>query len=228
MTIFNQQEFVTFALDNDVVGFFNEPIRLASGRLSNCYVNWRSVMSDVFLTDKLSNFVIAYTMDSGLEPECFCGVPEGATKLGIITQYKWATTSPDYGKHSHALSMGRANPKRRDTIEDRLFVGKPRGKTIVLEDTTTTGNSLLATINNLTDAQVPIIAAFGLTDRMELRDDGLSAAQAVQRIGIPYFALSNAMELLPAAYRRQAPEVHIAVAVEKEFETYGIRPLSLR
>jgi len=43
-----------------------------------------------FLSDKLSDYVMAFVEDSGLQPDCFYGVPEGATKLGIITQYKWA------------------------------------------------------------------------------------------------------------------------------------------
>ena len=46
-----------------------------------------SIAKDVFLLDKLTDFVVSFTKKLSLEPDCFYGVPEGATKLGILTQY---------------------------------------------------------------------------------------------------------------------------------------------
>jgi len=48
MAKFNQEKFNQFILENKVVGFFEEPITLKSGRLSHWYVNWRNVAEDVF------------------------------------------------------------------------------------------------------------------------------------------------------------------------------------
>lgn len=181
MNRFNQDGFNGFVLDNGVVGFFETPIRLKSGRASNWYVNWRNVAEDVFLLDELTDYVIAFALDLGLEPDCFYGVPEGATKLGVLTQYKWARGSSDYAPHSHALPMGRGKPKDHGAPKDKYFVGEPRGKTIVLEDVTTTGGSLLTTIDSLTEAEIPIVAALGLTNRMELRMmDKVSSKQFYQ------------------------------------------------
>jgi orotate phosphoribosyltransferase len=226
MKQFNQEEFNKFILDNNVIGFFKEPVELKSGRTSSWYLNWRDIAEDVFLMNQLTDYVIAFTRDYGLEPDCFFGVHEGATKLGLLTQYKWAKDSPNYGPHTHTLAIGRGKPKDHGLPKDRYFLGYPKGKTIVLEDVATTGGSLLNTIDFLTEAEV--IAAFALTDRMELRDDGLTVKQAVESRGISYYALSNALQLLPEAYRRLNPGQDIARAVEEEFQRYGTHRLTLR
>jgi orotate phosphoribosyltransferase len=224
---FNQQEFNQFVLKNNVVGFFKEPIKLKSGRVSNWYVNWRNVAEDVYLLDKLTDYVIAFVKKIGLRPDCFYGVPEGATKLGIITQYKLAKQSPNYDIGSHTLPMGRAKPKDHGTPKDKFFVGQPIGKTIVLEDVTTTGSSLLTTIGSLSRADIKVIAAISLMNRMELRDDSKSVQQVMEEKGIPYFAMSNAFELLPLAYKKMNPGRVIADAIEEEFQRYGVKKLVL-
>ena len=116
--------------------------------------------------------------------------------------------------------MGRGKPKEHGAPKDKYFVGQPRGKTIIVEDVTTTGGSLLTTIDALADADVPVIAAFGLTNRMELRDDGKSVQQAVEAKDIPYHALSSAIQLLPEAYKRSKPGENIAKAIEEEFQKW--------
>lgn len=230
MAKFNQEKFNQFILENKVVGFFEEPITLKSGRLSHWYVNWRNVAEDVYLSDKLSDYVMAFVEDLGLQPDCFYGVPEGATKLGIITQYKWAKNSPNYGLGSHILPMGRGKPKDHGEPKDRFFLGQPKGKTVILEDVTTTGSSLLETIDNLTQAKIQIIAAIGLTNRMELggRYDGKSVKEAVEAKGVPYLQMSNALKLLPLAYEKLKPGEEIAKKVEEEFQEYGVEKLKLR
>ena len=227
MAKFNQEEFNQFILENEVVSFFEEPITLKSGRRSHWYVNWRNVAEDVFLLDKLTDYVFAFVEDLGLVPDCFYGVPEGATKLGVLTQYEWAKNSPNYGPGSHILPMGKGKPKDHGEPKDRFFLGQPKGKIIILEDVTTTGSSLLETIDNLKQTEAQIIAAIGLTNRMELRDDGKSVKEAVEEKGVPYLQMSNALELLPLAYERLKPREEIAKKVEEEFEKYGVEKLKL-
>ena len=74
-----QGKFVEFILERNVVGFFEKAIELRSGRMSNWYVNWRDVSADVFSLENLSEFVLSFTDCLELEPDCFYGVPEGAT-----------------------------------------------------------------------------------------------------------------------------------------------------
>ncbi|MEK6968807.1 MAG: hypothetical protein AABW48_00080 [Nanoarchaeota archaeon] len=228
MGAFNRESFNEFVLYNNVIGFSEQAIKLKSGRTSHWYADWRKVTRYVFQLEQLTEYIIALTHDLGLQPDCFYGVPEGATKLGMITQYNWAKLSPNYAPYSHILPMRREKPKEDEASKEKYFVGEPRGKTILLEDITATGSSLLATIDSLAEARVPIIAAICLTDRMELRDDGQSVQKAIESKNIPYFALSNALKLLPEAYQRLNPGEQVAKAIEEEFEKYGIEKLKLR
>ncbi len=123
MASFDQKAFDRFLLDNEVVGFFEKPIVLKSGRKSSWYVNWRKVAADVYLMDRLVDFLFAFVADQKLTPDIFYGVPEGATKLGVIATSRWARSQPAFGPESHALAMGRASretPWLLDALHDRL------------------------------------------------------------------------------------------------------------
>ena len=211
---------------------------MKSGRLSNWYVNWRTVTEDVYLSDCLTDYIIAFVKDcvkNGIlsdDPDCYYGVPEGATKIALLTQYKFAKSATDFGQGSHVLSMGRAKPKEHGVPKDRYFLGMPKGKTLVIEDVTTTGTSLLNTLDVLIAAEVPVMAALGLTNRMERRDDGLSVAEAIaqkQSNGQPvkYLQMSSAIDLLPQAFRLLNPGQAIAKALEEEFQKFGVEKLDL-
>lgn len=227
MGSFDKDKFISFILDNCVVGFFDQPITLKSGRKSNWYVNWRAVTSDVFLTDKLSDFLIAFVSELGLKYDGFFGVPEGATKIAIISSYKWARSQQGYGAGSHRLSMGRGKPKEHGAPKDKYFLGEPHENVIVVEDVTTTGGSLLATIDYIKQAGSNVVAAIGLTNRMELDNNGRSVADAVAAKGIKYYAMSEATDILPEAVKRFNPKVEIVKAIEKEFGQFGVKPLRL-
>lgn len=197
MLAFDRKKFISFIIENRVVGFFEKPVTLKSGRQSNWYVNWRTVSSDAFLLDRLSDFLIAFVSDLDLKPDSFYGVPEGATKLALISTYKLARAAKNFAPGSHALPMGRGKPKEHGAPADRFFLGEPKGRVVVIEDVTTTGSSLLSTLEQLSQAKVEIVAAVGLTNRMEKRDDGKSVAEAIAERGVKYYSLSDATELLP-------------------------------
>jgi len=224
---FNKEEFIRFILENNIVGFFKSPVKLSSGRESHWYVNWRNVLADAYLTEQVVKHVLDFVDDLGLKPGCFFGIPAGASKLGIMTQAEWARRSPDYGPGTHVLSMGREIPKEHGLPKDRYFVGEPAGNAVVLEDTTTTGRSLVSGIYSLEEAGFPVIAAITLTDRMELNDDRSSVTEVMEAKGISYYAMSNAFDLLPAAYRALNPGEDLARAVEREFFEHGIMPIKL-
>ncbi|MFX1316499.1 MAG: hypothetical protein ACFE9T_11585 [Promethearchaeota archaeon] len=216
-----QKEFNEFILKNDVIGFFEEPLRLKSNRLSYFYINWRNVSEDVFLIDKLTDYIITFVRYLNLNPDCFYGVPEGATKIGIITQYKWAKKQANYGSGAYILPMGRANPKDHGDPKDRFFLGMPKGNIIIIEDVTTTGGSLITTIRNLKENEVSIIAAIGITNRNELRDDGKSVEDAIREEGVNYYAMSNAIELIPQLKINK----DIAKHIERYFKKYGTKEI---
>jgi len=216
---FDQQKFNNFVLDQGIVGFFPRPIKLVSGRFSSWYVNWRNVAGDVFLLDQLSDFLLSFVASANLEFDCFYGTPDGATKLAVLAQYKWAKSQPNYADKHFCLPMGRKTPKDHGEAKDRFFVGAPEGKVIVLEDVTTTGGSLLKSVNNLLDAGIEVVAAIALTNRNELMDDGLHVSQALAKRGVNYLAMSEGVSLLPLALNR------IKGPILEEFKQYGQKEL---
>jgi len=225
---FDQNEFNRFVLENNILGFFKEPITLKSGRTSNWYFNWRNVSEDAFLMDQLTDYVLAFVEDKGIQVDCFYGVPEGATKVGVLSSFKLAKASGKFETGSHVLAMGRGKPKEHGQPKDRYFLGVPKGATVVLEDVTTTGGSLLRTLDALLEVGVSVSAAVGLTNRMEVRDDGKSVADAVAEKGVVYHSMGNALKLLPLVCEKLRPDEAIVEAIEKEFTEYGVEKLKLR
>jgi len=326
---FEKEKFYDFIVNHGIVKFSEKPIKLKSGRLSNWYVNWRTAANDVYLIDELTDYLLAFTREYNISPDCFYGVPEGATKFGIIAQYKYnpkgvilsekeklvALSLPkinkiseeilkniheeidcvygdpasvcreiaiitqynlvkraqNYRKDLRFLPMGRRKPKSHGLARDKYFVGEPFGKTLVLldnkerekeireqlralenvkireiieirkqlmsdefpervaiiEDVTTTGSSLLETIEKLGKNNITITAAIGLTNRNELRDNGKPVEEILEEKGVAYYAMSNALDLLPIAYRKQKPGEEIKKLVEEYFKKYGTEDIKL-
>jgi orotate phosphoribosyltransferase len=219
----NKDDFYKFIIRQGVIGFFDKPLKLKSGRLSYWYVNWRNVAEDAHSIDILSDYIIAFVKNLGLKPDCFYGVPEGATKLGIICQYKWAKSQPDFKRGAYKLTMGRARPKEHGDPKDKYFLGVPQGNLIILEDVTTTGGSLIESIERLKQIDLSIIAAIGLTNRNELRDDKKSVERAVNEKNVQYYAMSNAIDLLP----KLKPEKELAKKIEDYFKKYGVQEINM-
>jgi orotate phosphoribosyltransferase len=227
MSKFIPQQFNQFVLDNHVVGFFPEPIKLVSGRLSSWYVNWRTVAADVYLLDQVSDFVLAFAREHLQAVDCFYGVPEGATKLAVLCQYKWAKQQTDYAAGKYVLSMGRGKPKDHGDPKDKFFVGVPQGQVVILEDVTTTGGSLIKTATALHEAGITVTAALALTNRCERTDQGQTVAEALAELNVQYFAISNALELLPQIVAAQKPSSAIRESIVTEFQTYGEKEITL-
>jgi orotate phosphoribosyltransferase len=217
--MFDREEFINFAIENDVIGFGQ--VTLSSGEESYWYTNWRKISNDVFLIDRLSDFVIEFSKGLG-EISGFVGVPEGATKLGILTHFKWAGRQENYGKENYIFPMLRSQPKRHGKPEDRYFVGKPRNGVVLLEDVTTTGESLVRSIKDLFHSEVCGISAIGLMDRSEGR-----ATELLSQMDVPYTSMSTAREILPLAYKRLKPGKDIAEKISEEYERKGVEPIIL-
>lgn len=227
MVKFNQKKFNTFCIENNIIGFFADPITLVSGRTSSWYVNWRTIASDVYLIDALADFVIGFCEQHKIKVNCFYGTPDGATKLAVICQYKWATRQPDYGPHKYVLAMGRKKPKDHGEPKDRYFVGAPTGKVVVIEDVTTTSASLIKTIDTLQKAGTKVVAALALTSRNATTPDGKHVADVLKAKGVKYLALSNAVELLPLITKNTKISSTIRQSIIDEFEQYGEQKISL-
>lgn len=196
--MFDSIKFNEMIITNKIIGFFDKPIILKSGRQSYWYVNCRDLSNTYSLLDKTSSFVIDFLNDLDIEVDYVYGVPEGASKLAVIVNYKLGLQNK---KPLQKIIIGRGQPKTHGAPKDKYFIGDiaEQDRVIVLEDVTTTGGSLLSTISQLREAKVNIVAAVGLVNRMEKRDDGRSVEQAISEKGIPYYSLGNSLALLPIA-----------------------------
>jgi orotate phosphoribosyltransferase len=221
MMQYSKKDFLNFILAHDVVGFFDEPIRLSCGRYSSWYVNWRTVAEDVFLLDQLTDYVLAYTKEQDIIPDTYFGVSEGATKLGLVTQYKHALQTEDYMEGTHRLAMGRGKQKEHGAAKDRYFLGTPKDKTLVLEDVITTGDSLLKSITQLEQAGVRVMGALALTDRLEKGIYDSDNPESLATKDVLFHALIDAYTLLPAVFDAKRPPQYVRDNLNAEIEQYG-------
>lgn len=205
--MFNQQSFNEFVLQSGAISVYEEPLTLKSGRESYLYVNWRTVVADAFLLSKLVDFVLDFVESNNITFDTLYGVPEGATKLGVAAQLRHAMRQESFAKGSHVVAMGRAKPKEHGAPEDKYFVGAPEGKTLVVEDTITTGKSLFAELDKLKEQNVHVTGVLVLTDRCEVRTDGTTIYDELERRGVQVYSLSKAIELVPVSLRDASPEV---------------------
>ena len=220
-----------FAVEEGIIGFPEKPVKLNSGRESEWYVNWRKAAKDVCSMDFLTDVICFYIIKNKIDVKCIYGVPEGATPTALlatmkIAQWKGTNFRPEQGEYS--LAMGRGRPKNHGSPEDMYFICKPEGRTLILEDVTTTGDSLLRTIELLESANVEIAGTLSITDRLQKRNDGKSVEEAVRKAGYIHHALTTGPEMIKLAYDWKKIDEEKAEKIEKEFEKYGITPLTLR
>ena len=249
MGAFRQVSFNQFAVDNGVIEFRADPLQLNFLRLSHVYINWRTVMADVYLKSKLVKYVLEFIRDQGISARTFYGVPEGATKIGLFVQDRWAQSQKDYGKGAYTLAMGRGRQKEHGAEKDRSFLGTPEGPTVLVEDVSTTGFSGLRELYNLRRKGVEVVGMISLTDRMELTpiinidnkekveefssyyetlsgrkyEVPVGVPQLMADLGVRYYSLTNTFQLLPFAIKKFAPNMEIRKAVEEEFYRISVK-----
>ncbi len=227
MRRFNQEKFNQFIIENNVIGFFEKPVLLKSKRKSHFYINWRNVLEDAWLADKLSDFVLDFVKDLNLKVDCFLGIPEGATKLGILVQYKFAKKSKNFKKGKFVFPMLRAKPKEHGAEKDRYFLGVPKGKIVLLEDVTTTGSSIFEAIEKLEMVNLKPMAVISLTNRMEKTLDFKNPKEILKKKKVEFFEMSKATEILPLAIKKLKPKKEIVQKIIEEFEKFGVEKLKI-
>ena len=219
----SKQKFIDFIINNNVIGFPEQLVELKSGRTSPFYINWRTVAEDVFLLDTLTDFLISFIKHLQLEPDCFYGVPEGASKLAIITQFKWARLQENYRPGAFILPMGRGKPKNHGDPKDRFFLGFPKGDVILVEDVSTTGQSLIKSAEILQNLEVKIISVVGLTNREEISEDGQYFEDILLEKGLKYHAMSSVADIVS----HMSLNPNIIHQIETYYKKFGLREIRL-
>lgn len=224
--MFDKVKFNQFLIESNVIGFFEKPITLKSGRQSYWYANCRNLSNTLEMLDRTASFVIDF-IEENIEGDCIefdyvYGVPEGASKLAIIVSYKLGLKNK---KNDQKIVMGRGQPKPHGMPKDKYFIGDVNegDRVLVIEDVTTTAGSLLTTIKQLREAKINVVGALSLVNRMEKRDDGKSVEAALNELSVPYFPLGNAFNLLPLAREKYKPSKEIQEHIEAAFRMYGVK-----
>lgn len=203
---------------------------LASGQTTHVYFDWRPVMGDAYYCKMMAGLAVAFAAGKGLGVDCFYGIPEGATPLAIAANIALAEQSSSFGPGSHVLPVGRVALKGHGETADRYVTVPPRGRVCVLEDTTTTGDSLASRGLDrvLAVSGAELVGAVALTNRMNLRGDGKSTEEFIRdKYSVPFYWLTTGPALIASAFprvRKQLGDQAVTVAreLEEEYRRSGI------
>lgn len=205
---FNKKEFISFFIKNKGISFFDKSaVSQYSGKPSTIYFNWRTIAEDVNNLDKCADFVIQFVQDNKINPDCFVGVPEGATKLAIILQYKWAKKY-EKGKNTNIMPFIRAKVKDHGAIKDRAFLGLPKGKIVLIEDIVCRGKGIKQTLKKLEKAEIVPYAIIVLSDRMQPKYK-TRFLKALKKQRIKFYSMSQEKEVAEQAVKLLKPSKQI-------------------
>lgn len=223
---FDKTSFLKFAIQIGVLEFPRMPQELRSGMKSDWYVNWRPVSGDLAGGRILAAYISDFIGDQGINSDCVFGVPNGATVTAVRTTDFMLSRSPhrpDFGEV--VVPQGRKEPKGDIDPQYEWFSVPPRGKTLVLEDVTSSGASLLEWISRISDLGAANVAGvIALTDREQRGKYGGSISDELRKMRIPFFAMSTAYELLQTFDRiTTTHEIRTREIVREALRGYNMR-----
>lgn len=226
MTKFNRLAFHSFLLDYNVIGFNSNGITLKSGRTSYWYANFRNLTDTVGTAQILTRHLLDFVEDLNIKFDFFYGVPEGATKLSVLANYIWGqnNNNPD-----QPLVIGRTQPKSHGDPKDRYFIGpiKKNQKVIVIEDVTTTGESLIKSIENMQNTGLCIKASIALFNRMQKRYDNKGVMEKINEMGFEYHSLTDAYDFLPFYISKTHTPLELSEKIINEMNETGVKHFAL-
>ena len=224
--MFSRTVYENFLLDKSLVGFFDPPIVLKSGRPGHWYVNMRDALKNLELKRQLARHIYDFCSDHGYRPDYFLGVPDGAKPIGEeinnLIDYKTASTIPG--------SVLRAGKKAHGDPQNRYSVGPliPGQHVVLVEDVTTTGGSSMEHILRLQEIGIWVDALVSCVNRFERRDRGRTVQDVLERdYHIKYAALADARTVLPKAAEKFNPSVDLRKDIEEYYRTYGVSMIEL-
>lgn len=151
--------------------YSEEPFELSSGGLSHDFIDAKLAIADGWRLKIVGQTVANVALSANIEFDSVGGLTMGADSIthatSMVTEKKWFTV--------------RKQPKGRGT--NQLIEGAvPDADTTVLivDDVTTTGNSLLKAVEAVRKTRADVVMAIALVDR------GPLTALKMQEEGIPY------------------------------------------
>ena len=224
---FDRESFLNFVLDNNVVGFSDEPVRASSGRVSHWNASWEEILRSPEKAEQLADYLLHFLDDLGIHYDSLKGISDGASTLASLAESK------------------------------REYRNSPRARTVLVEEVTGSGREMLESVVNLSFLPVAAVGLVNRSERcigyldnylvfedfknlygraakvnrgyqqIHVYSEGVSVPQMLSGVCVLHLSMSNALELLPLAYERIKPDKRTARVVEEEFRKYGIKDLSL-
>lgn len=167
-------------LEEKAVLVLDEPIELASGQLSDRFVDGKAGLASAPDLRLACAAIASLLDDAGVAFDAAGGMTLGADHLAVgmalVTERSWFFV--------------RKEPKSRGTA--RQIEGASLGpgvRVLVVEDAVSTGGSIFQAIEVIAGTGADIVAAATLIDR------GGGAIQAMAERGIPYFPIATHVDL---------------------------------
>ena len=192
-----QQEFIDFAIANDVLRFGE--FTLKSGRVSPYFFNAGLFNTGRSLAE-LGRFYARAVIDSGVEFDMVFG----PAYKGIPLAASLAIALSD--GHGRDVPFAFNRKEAKDHGEGGTIVGAPlAGRVLVIDDVISAGTSVRESAGLIEAAGARLAAVSIALDRQERGEGRASAVQEVeQRFGIPVVSIANLDALI--TYLEQAGE----------------------
>lgn len=159
---------------------FDQPIELASGKMSNTFIDGKASLSRGSDLELICRTVLAVIDDAGIEFDAVGGLTLGADHisvgLALVADREWFLVRKEAKKRGTARRMEGAR------------IG-PATRVLAVEDVVSTGASLLTAVDVISQTGAEVVAACSLVDRGEI------ANPVFEELGIPYFSLATYRDL---------------------------------
>ena len=211
----HQQEFLDFAIENDVLKFGE--FVLKSGRKSPYFFNFGLFQTGSSLS-RLGNYYAQAIVDSGIEFDMLFGPAyKGIPLVSVIA----ATL---YEKHNRDYPYAYNRKEAKDHGEGGNIVGAPlQGKVLIIDDLISAGTAIREAADIVTNNNAQLAGIAISIDRQEKGQGELSAVQEVEKqFGIPVvniISLKNVIQHIEATVN----DANLLERIRAYREKYGVK-----
>ncbi len=97
----------------------------------------------------------------------------------------------------------------------------PAYNIILIEDVTTTGGSAIKEVKNMLSMGFSVKGVIALFNRNEINEEGTTIEEELNKLGVSYYAMANALDLLPEAAKRKKIDKEMIEKVISYYKKYG-------